>query len=320
MLTATLMEPGRFEVTERATPELRDGEVLVKVQGCGLCSSNLGPWRGVAGIAYPMEPGAPGHEAYGTVAAVASGVADLRPGDAVGALSYHAFAEHDVMPADSVVPLPPALAGRPILGEPVACAVNVYRRAGVREGDVVVVVGIGLLGALLLRLLRQAKPARVIAVSRRPASRAMAERMGADEVLSYEDRVADRVSALTGGRMADVVIEATGHQYPLDLASELTRIRGRLIIAGYHQDGPRTINLQLWNWRGLDVVNAHERASDMYMRGMREGVRMIADGTLDIESLISHSFPLADINRAFQMAAARSDNFFKAVITMEGSK
>jgi len=54
------------------------------------------------------------------------------------------------------------------------------------------------------------------------------------------------------------VIEAAGQQWPLDLATELTRERGRLIIAGYHQDGPRQINMQLWNWRGLDVINAHE--------------------------------------------------------------
>ena len=79
-----------------------------------------------------------------------------------------------------------------------------------------------------------------------------------------------------------MVIEATGQQRPLDLAAELTRVRGRLVIAGYHQDGPRSVNMQLWNWRGIDVINAHERDPEIYRRGMDEGVRLLAAGGLDL--------------------------------------
>jgi threonine dehydrogenase-like Zn-dependent dehydrogenase len=67
------------------------------------------------------------------------------------------------------------------------------------------------------------------------------------------------VRSLTNSAFCDVVIECTGMQWPLDLAGELTRERGRLVIAGFHQDGPRQVNMFLWNWRGLDVINAHER-------------------------------------------------------------
>jgi threonine dehydrogenase-like Zn-dependent dehydrogenase len=59
------------------------------------------------------------------------------------------------------------------------------------------------------------------------------------------------VRELTGGEFCDRVIEATGKQAPLDLAAELTKVRGVLVVAGYHQDGPRQVNLQLWNWRPL---------------------------------------------------------------------
>ena len=79
------------------------------------------------------------------------------------------------------------------------------------------------------------------------------------------------VKELTGGAFCDRVIEAVGKQWPLDLAAELTRERGRLIVAGYHQDGPRQVNMQLWNWRGLDVINAHERDPEVYMRGHPRG-------------------------------------------------
>jgi threonine dehydrogenase-like Zn-dependent dehydrogenase len=103
----------------------------------------------------------------------------------------------------------------------------------------------------------------------------------------------------------------------LDLGAELTRVRGRLIVAGYHQDGPRTVNMQLWNWRGLDVISAHERDPEIYRRGMEEGVALLATGGLDLAPLITHTFPLTEINRAFGTAEARPEGFLKSVVLPE---
>jgi threonine dehydrogenase-like Zn-dependent dehydrogenase len=126
------------------------------------------------------------------------------------------------------------------------------------------------------------------------------------------------ILAATGGNLADVVIEATGKQMPLDLGADLTRVRGRLIVAGYHQDGPRTVNMQLWNWRGLDVINAHERDPQIYKSGMEEGVRLLAARELDLEPLITHRFPLSDIERAFQTAEERPEGFIKSLVLPDG--
>ncbi|HEY0513116.1 MAG TPA: alcohol dehydrogenase catalytic domain-containing protein [Thermoanaerobaculia bacterium] len=320
MRSAILLEPRRFEVNSLDTPAPGEGEVLLKVRGCGVCGSDMGPWKGLQGLEYPMRPGAPGHEIFGAVEALGSGVTGLAVGDPVTALTYRAYSEYDVARADDVVPLPPSLAGRVVLGEPVACAVNVSHRAGVKEGDVVVLLGTGFLGALMLQLLRRAgapSPKRVLTVSRHKLAPEMAERLGVDESLTYEDDVHGRVGAATHGEMADVVIEATGKQRPLDLGGELTRVRGRLIVAGYHQDGPRTVNMQLWNWRGIDVVNAHERDPRIYKRGMEEGVRLLAEGGLDLEPLITHTFPLSEINRAFATAEERPEGFLKSVVLPE---
>jgi threonine dehydrogenase-like Zn-dependent dehydrogenase len=112
------------------------------------------------------------------------------------------------------------------------------------------------------------------------------------------------------------VIEATGEQWPLDLAAELTRERGRLVIAGYHQGGPRQINMQLWNWRGLDVINAHERDPRIYVAGMREAVDAVARGRLDPAPLYTHTFSLDQIDQAMKMARSRPDGFLKALITI----
>lgn len=327
MIAATLLQPRRFQLADVDLPDPGEGEIRLRVRGCGICGSDMGPWKGLSGLSYPLPAGAPGHEVFGTVEAVGPGVEGLAPGQPVTALSYRAYADFDVARAADVVALPPELAGRPVLGEPVACAVNILCRAGIAEGDVVVLLGTGFLGALLLQLMRlpgAPRPRRVFAVSRRPVPAGLAGRLGADETLTADEDVRGRVGAATGGAMADVVIEATGHQSPLDLGAELTRVRGRLVIAGYHQggaqDGARTVNMQLWNWRGLDVINAHERDPAVYRRGMEEGVRLLAGGGLDLAPLLTHSFPLAAINAAFTTAEERPEEFLKAVILCgEGS-
>lgn len=314
MISAQLVGPHRFAVRTEPDPEPGRRELLVRVEGCGVCGSNLPPWRGSDGVTFPLEPGAPGHEAWGTVLRGGDRASGALVGRRVALLSYRAFAELDVVREDQVLPLPPELDGKDVVGEPIACAVNVARRAGVEKGDVVVVLGIGFLGALLLPLLHAAGPERLVAVSCRRTSREMAERMGATEILTY-DEARDRFAANGGG--AHVVIEATGKQGPLDLGGRMCRTRGRLIVAGYHQDGPRTVDMRLWNWRGIDVVNAHERDPRVYMAGMREGLVRLADGTLDLDPLITHRLPLSEIQRAFEAADARREGFFKAVVLPE---
>lgn len=128
-------------------------------------------------------------------------------------------------------------------------------------------------------------------------------------------RVIEEVKQLTGSVGCDRVIEATGFQWPLDLAGELTKERGRLIIAGYHQDGPRQVNMQLWNWRGLDVINAHERDPNVYIEGMRAAADAVASGQLDPRPLYTHRFPLDELPNALDGMSGRAGDFLKAVVT-----
>jgi threonine dehydrogenase-like Zn-dependent dehydrogenase len=317
MRAAVIEAPRRIRLGEVARPSCGPGEVRVRVEGCGVCASSIPPWEGRPWFDYPRAPGEPGHEGWGTVDALGAGVAGLAVGDRVAMLSYHAFAEYDLVPAGAVVPLPPALAGRPFPGEPLGCAVNIIERCALGAGQTVAIVGIGFLGALLTRLAERAG-ARVIAIARRPAALDLARRLGAAEAIPMDDhaRIIERVMGLTDGAGCERVIEATGAQWPLDLAAELTRERGRLIIAGYHQDGPRQVNLQLWNWRGLDVINAHERDAATYIAGIRAAVELVASGALDPALLYTHVFPLDRLAEAFEATRARPDGFVKALVTI----
>jgi threonine dehydrogenase-like Zn-dependent dehydrogenase len=126
--------------------------------------------------------------------------------------------------------------------------------------------------------------------------------------------IIERVRELTGGKFCERVIEAVGKQWPLDLAGEITAERGKLIVAGYHQDGPRTVNMWLWNWRGIDVINAHERDPQVYMDGIREAVDAVASGRLDPTPLYTHRFKLDELAQALDATRDRPMGFLKAIV------
>ena len=315
MRSAVIAEPARARLEHVPVNDPGPGEIRVRLEGCGVCGSNLPFWEGRSWFSYPGEPGAPGHEGWGEVDAVGEGVEGLAPGDPVAMLSSHAFAEYDVVAETDAVALPPSLAGRPFPGEPLACAMNAFRRADIRRDHTVVVVGIGFLGALLTGLAASAG-ARVIAISRRRYALNTAQALGAEVAIPLEGRedVVQSVRELTGGEGADRVLEVVGLQEPLDLAAELTRVRGRLVIAGYHQDGLRTVDMQLWNWRGLDVVNAHERDPAVYVQGMREAIAATVEGRLDPYPLYTHHFALDDLGGAMEAVRTRPEGFLKALV------
>jgi threonine dehydrogenase-like Zn-dependent dehydrogenase len=317
MRGAVLAEPGTIRIEAAPVPEPGPGEIRVRLEGSGVCASNLSPWEGQPWFSYPFPPGAPGHEGWGRVDAVGEEVEGFEPGDRVAILSGHAYAEYDVAAAHQAVKLPAELDGTPFPAEPLGCAMNILRRSRVEAGHTVAIVGIGFLGALLIRLMRNVG-ARVIAISRRPFSLEVARSMGADETIAMDDhwRIIQRVQELTDGVLCDRVIEAVGKQWPLDLAGELTREHGTLVIAGYHQDGPRQVNMQQWNWRGLDVVNAHERKPEVYLRGMREAVDAVVRGDLDPTPLYTHHFPLEQLGEALDATRDRPDGFLKALVAL----
>lgn len=318
MRAAVFAGPRSVRVEEVEPPTPGPGEVRVRLEGCGVCASNLPVFEGREWFDYPLPPGSPGHEGWGVVDLLGPGAGGLAPGRRVALLSERAYADYDVAPAGSVVLLPAALDGRPFPGEPLACALNAFRRSDVRQGQTVAVVGIGFLGALLTGLCRAAG-ARVIALSRRRWSLEVAEGQGAEHLVPLEDpgRAAAEVRALTGGAGCERVLECTGHQGPLDLASEIAAVRARLVIAGYHQDGPRRIDLQQWNWKGLDVINAHEREPEVYLRGLREAIEAVTAGRFDPFPLLTHRLPLEELPAALEGVGSRPDGFLKAWIDLD---
>lgn len=318
MQAAVLAAPGTMRIEEVARPEPGAGEVRVRLEGCGVCASNLTPWAGSEWMTYPTKPGELGHEGWGRIEAVGPGVNGLVEGDRVAALGYRSYAEADVVPADRVVKLPSELDALPLPGEALGCAFNIFRRSRIAGGQHVAIIGIGFLGAVLTRLASEAG-ARVIAISRRIESLDLARHFGAAETIVMDDhwRIIEDVKAITGEALCERVIECVGKQWPLDLAGELVGFGGRLVIAGYHQDGPRQVGMQGWNWKGIDVINAHERDPEVQLRGVREAVEAVASGRLDTAPLYTHRYPLARLGEALDATRDKPTGFVKALIELQ---
>jgi threonine dehydrogenase-like Zn-dependent dehydrogenase len=291
-------------VSLRDVPRSSPGpdEVLIRVRGCGLCASDLNAWRGVPGVEFPLPAGAPGHEVWGDVVAIGGRVSDRVVGQTVSGVAFNGFAEFVRARADEVLEVPVET-----LGEPLACAANVVRRAAVGHGQRLALVGFGYLAALVVQLLPR-DAGEWIAIARRADSRALARRLGAAAAFDFEAVPAAAWDSFP------VVIEAAGVQQTLDYATWLTAPGGRLVIAGYHADGPRTVNMQSWNWKGIDVVNAHERDPAAYVRGLRDGLALVSLRKLELDALLTHRWPLEQIGEAFAALEARPAGFVKAVV------
>jgi threonine dehydrogenase-like Zn-dependent dehydrogenase len=301
MRAVRLIGPRELQLVTVPEPRPGQGEVLVRLRACGICASDLNAWRGVPGIEFPLAAGAPGHETWGEVVQIGPGVDALEPGQCVTGLLGNGLAEFGVARAEHLVAL-----DAPLLGEPLACALNVLRRAG--QADMVAFVGFGYLAALCAQLLPGGT--RWIAFARRADARALAQRLGAAAVYSFENVPAEVWDS------APVVIEAAGVQQTLDFATWLTAYGGRLVIAGYHADGPRTVNMQSWNWKGIDVINAHDRDPQVFVDALRDGLHLVAERGLELGGLTTHEFGLADAADAFSAAEHHPPGFIKSVIRL----
>lgn len=320
MSAAVIPRPGVFEIREVPVPEPGRGEVCVRLEGCGLCAAALAAWEGrpEAGIDFPLEPGQPGDEAWGRVDRVGEGVTGFELGDRVGVLTRAGFAEYALVKAEALIALPESLDPEPFPSRALAGAVSVFRRSFIEKGQSVAVIGFGFLGALVTQLAVLAE-ARVIAVGRRSCALRIAKQLGAEAAVLLKEPEEDEVALetlreLNGGALFDVTVEATGLQRGLDLAGAATRDRGRLMIGGTHREGPRVVDVGLWNRRGIDVINAHEPSLDVLREGLQEAVSALECGLLKPGPLYTHRFSLSRLDDALTLAAKRPSGFMKALI------
>lgn len=316
MRASLLVGPEKSEVSEIPLPSLAENEVLMRVEACGVCASETHRWLGHAKAEYPLRLG---HEPSGVIEQIGSQVCDLAVGQRVAALApgRGAFAEAIAVPQEQIILMPPGMVYTEAIVEPAGCLISGLERTEIHVADRVAIVGCGFMGLALLQLVvTQRRPREILAIDLREDALEHALRFGADRTL-HPSQVppADRVVEWSQiGHGVDVVFETTGTQAGLTLAGEMTKVHGILSIVGWHVDGLRTLDIGLWNWKAITVVNAHERRMDYLVRCMDAGLRLIATGKLDMASLVTHTYSLAQVDLAFTAMRDKPAGFIKGVI------
>ena len=318
MRAIVLDQPGSFRVAAVPDPAPRVGEVIVKVDCCGICGTDLHILDGeFPPTPYPITPG---HEFAGQIVACGPGAASgqgpgLAEGDrvavdpslycgwcrrcragrgnlcmnwgAIGDTVDGAFAEYVAVPAVNAYRLPDHLTGQlGAMAEPLACAVHGMRRLGSVVGESVVVVGAGTMGLLLLQLLLRAGAGPVAVVDRAGARLEVARMLGAEKTASGADE-------LDGNRF-DVAVDATGVPAAIEAALGLLDRGGRLLIFGV---APAEAAIAVSPFRvyndEITVVG-----SMAILRTFGEAVDMLARGAVDPGPLLSSPLPLESFGAA----------------------
>jgi 2-desacetyl-2-hydroxyethyl bacteriochlorophyllide A dehydrogenase len=334
--------PGAVTLDDAARPTPGPDDVVVRVRACGICGTDLHWFHG----AFPAPAVCPGHEIAGEVADVGSSVRDLRAGDAVAlegvfgcaacracrSGQYHlcpaldivgltvpgGFADYVRVPARHCFRTPagisPAVAA---LSEPLAVAVHGVRLVAPEIGARVLVLGAGTIGLMAVLAARAGGAGEIVVTARRPQQREAARRLGADRVLADDD--AAGLQALARETPIDVVLETVGGEADtLTTAISVCRAGGTIGVLGVFTGMPAipamAVVARELTIKGSMVYNrAHGRADFEITQDLlvRERARL--------EAVVTHRIPLAEVTRAFALAADKTSGSIKVTVIADGA-
>jgi L-iditol 2-dehydrogenase len=341
MKALVLKDYRRLSIEEVPTPTLGPGDVLVRVRACGICGSDVHGFDGSTGRRRP--PIIMGHEAAGEVAETGMAVTGWKTGDRVTmdstiscGLCWHcrrgesnlcderrvlgvscedyrrdgAFAEFVAVPERILHRLPDGLAFEPsAMVEAVSVAVHAVRNARLEKGSSVAVVGSGMIGLLVIQVLKNAGCRPVIAIDLDDSRLELARRLGATAgINSGSVPPAAAVRQLTGGRGADAVFEVVGLSSTFGTALECVRKAGRVILVG-NLHANVEMPLQAVVTREISLVGSCASAGEY-----PESLELIASGKVDVASFISATPPLEEGPAWFERLYAGEKGLMKVLL------
>lgn len=325
--------PGNVDVRDVDMPSIAGpDEVLMKIKACGVCATDIHVMHDTFRYWPPVVLG---HEFSGEIVEVGSGVTDYKPGDRVVAepktfacgkcevckqgkinLCVHRRApgwgvnggmtDYIVMPEALLHRIPDGIPWDvAALCEPLAIVVHeVDERAGVECADMVVVNGAGPIGILAGYLAKSRGASRVVMIGMgksEPVRFKAARQLGVDDVVNLEkEDPVERVMELTGGRGADLVVEASGAPAGIRRLPEMAKICGRISCVGLcDADDARF----MWNTAMYKRLDVHFNFSSSYT-SWDKALRLMASSRFDLRRAISHHARIDDWRRVFDDIAA----------------
>jgi len=341
MKALLLSQYNNLEVVDMPEPSAGPDEVLVRVEACGICGSDVHGMDGSTGRRIP--PIVMGHEAAGTVTAVGAGVGDIAIGDRVtfdstiscGKCDYclrgqinlcdnrevvgvscgdyrrhGAFAEYVSVPRRIVYPLPDELPfAEAAMLEAISVAMHAVRVSEGGKGQSALVIGAGMIGLLTLQAARAAGCSPVFVSDLDPTRLALAVSLGADHVLPFSGRqLATRVAEFTGGKGADHVFEAVGNNATVLTAVDCVRKGGTVTLIG--NVAPEvTLPLQKVVSRQIRLQGSCASAGEY-----PQAIEYVASGKIEVKPLISAVAALDEGPQWFNRLHAREPNLMKVVL------
>jgi L-iditol 2-dehydrogenase len=341
MKALLLSEYGRLEMVEIPMPRPAPDEVLIRVEACGICGSDVHGYDGGSGRRIP--PIVMGHEAAGTIAALGSESSELRVGDRVtfdstfycGECDYcrkgevnlcerrqvlgvstpefrrpGAFADYVAVPKRVLYPLPANVSfSEAAMIEPLAVAVHAVSLANISTGDSALVVGAGMIGLLVLQALREARCSRVIVTDIDDTRLALALELGASSVINAKttDVVAE-VHRLTSGVGVDVALEAVGSTPTIKTAIESVRKGGTVTLIG-NVTPTAEIPLQIVVSRQIRLQGSAGSAGEY-----PKCILLLESGAVTVKPLITAVAPLEQGAEWFGRLHAREPNLMKVIL------
>jgi L-iditol 2-dehydrogenase len=347
MKAAVLFDYGDLRVTEVPVPALSEGEALVSVNSVAICGSDPAiiakGWKG-----YPkLGEFIPGHEFTGTVAATAPDVFEFSVGDRVAVephkgcgrcenclrglyttcLNYGnyeighrhygfstngGYADYAACHVNTLHKIPDSISfeeGTMLTGT--GTVLYGYDRIGwIRPGETVVVTGPGAIGLMSAHLAKVLGAGRVILTGTREERLSVGRELGVDITLNVREiNVVETIMELTNGIGADMVVECTGQPAPAAEALEMIRKNGRISFNGIYHD-PVTLQLdKIVQWNLLITGPKAEG-----MLNLSRAIPLMADGRINLKPLITHTFPLDEINSAFDTFTGRVGGAIKVIV------
>ncbi len=318
MKSARITAPRKFEVFEEKEPDLPDGKVMVRLTRAALCGSDYPYFHNdYPASSYPLPPGYPGHECCGIVYKSKSGL--FREGERV---MYYppgldGYKECHVADPARLQKLPGAECGidlnRLLMTQVLGCVSHAVFRIDRPAGKNVVVMGQGPIGLLFSAQMKRQGARCVIAADLLDYRLDAAKKMGADVTVNPgKENLPERVKELTGGEMADIVIDAYGQKSEvINLCFDLARHSGQVAFFGICLEESPCLSFNTFFRKELRMIASV--GPDLTL-DYPYALDMITSGTMDVSPLVSHAMPFEEIQRAFEMSVNREDRVIKVVL------
>ncbi|HOL85132.1 alcohol dehydrogenase catalytic domain-containing protein [Thermoclostridium caenicola] len=341
--------PGDYRLEMVPTPRATGDEVIIKVEGCGVCAGDVKAYHGAARFwggegnpPYIKAPVIPGHEFVGIVVEVGPDQKEFQVGDRVVSDQivpcweckfcktgrYWMCQKHDVygfqnnvnggmaeymrLPHGSLkYKVPKDLpVEKALLIEPYACSKHCVDRANIGNEDFVVLSGAGTLGLGMVGAIRKRNPATLVVLDMNNLRLQKAKEFGADIVLNpREVNVVEKIMEMTDGYGCDIYIEATGHPSSVKQGLEMIRKMGTFVEFSVFGELTTVDWSIISDTKELNLFGAH-----LSPYCYESVIKWIADGSLPTDGVVTHKFSLDDWKKAFEIAGSGADNSIKVAI------